>query len=78
MIGVQWTGKGQFTVKSYYDFLNFGGITFAADKIWATPIPLKAKILKLNTSEHFAHEGIGESGPCILCDMATNSCQHIF
>lgn len=35
----KWKIKGQFTVKSYYDFLNFRGITFAATKIWSIAVP---------------------------------------
>jgi len=41
----KWDVKAEFSVKSYYKFLNFGGISFAANNIWSVTIPLKVKIL---------------------------------
>ena len=68
----KWDAKNQFTVRSYYKFLNFGGISFDASKVWAISVPLKVRILiwliskeKLNALDLLAHKNIRQNGPCI-------------
>jgi len=40
----KWDSKG-FSTKSYYNFLNFGGILAEYSDLWKLQIPLKVKVL---------------------------------
>jgi len=40
----KWTNTGEFIVKSFYQFLNFGGIKSPWAHIWQISAPLKVKV----------------------------------
>ena len=60
-------------------------VFLSASTIWSVAVPFKVRILmwlvikeKQNTLDLLAYKKISQDGPCILCNNAFESCQHIF
>ncbi|XP_020258606.1 uncharacterized protein LOC109835017 [Asparagus officinalis] len=78
--------SGTFSVKSYYSFVNSGGIKSKFSKlIWKSPIPSKVKVLfwiisnkKLNTKANLIHKGWAGDPRCAFCKSEVETHEHIF
>ena len=80
----RWTAEGKFSVKSYYQFLNFGGVYISWEDIWKIYVPLKVKITvwltlkhRLNSGDLLLRKGIQRSPVCVLCGVQNESVEHI-
>jgi hypothetical protein len=81
----RWSNSGKFTVKSFYQWLEFGGmVNHDFDTIWEAKIPWKIKIflwlLKRNrvlTKENLIKRGWQGNPKCQFCDDF-ESTEHLF
>ena len=85
---LEWTltTNKEFTVKSYYGFLNDDGLRSKFRKsIWKSTIPLKIKIFawlvthdKILSRSNLIRRGWAGSPHCELCDHNLETTEHIF
>lgn len=76
---------GQFSVKSLYRHLANGGVTnWKLQKVWASRVPLKAKIFlwqlyqnRLQTADQLKKRGWKGDGNCSLCGVPEDV-NHVF
>ncbi|XP_020252248.1 uncharacterized protein LOC109829595 [Asparagus officinalis] len=80
-----WETKKMFTVKSYYIFLNDGGVRYDCMNLWGLPVPLKVKVLvwlalreSLNTKDMLNRKGIQVEKTCCLCSAKDEDHAHLF
>ncbi|XP_020272203.1 uncharacterized protein LOC109847383 [Asparagus officinalis] len=74
-----------FTVKSYYLFLNDGGVRYDCMNLWSLHVPLKVKVLVwlalrecLNTKDMLNRKGIQLEKTCCLCSEKDEDHAHLF
>lgn len=82
------TGKGAFSVKSFYNFLNDGGLRcLIARFFWRKPCPKKVNLLnwlvwkdRILTLDRLASRGCNRlpTSTCVLCHSAIESVDHLF
>jgi hypothetical protein len=81
----RWSNNGQFSVHSFYTWLEFGGIPNSEfDTIWKAPIPLKVKIFlwllkknKVLTKLNLVKKGWLGPIDCPFCGLP-ESIDHLF